>query len=115
MELIKQIHQFNHTEALKRVPESIRSFLARCLTPDLDHRWSHATQALEALSDVAELTSPLLKGQRLSEQWTVLMEVDGPQRFIEETAIIPTYEPEEDLARFIQVRIDLDDLASPLY
>ena len=112
-ELIKYIKQFDHTEALKRVPESLRSFLARCLTPDLDHRWSHATQALEALSDVAELTSPLLKGQRLSEQWTVLMEVDGPQRFIEETAIIPTYEPEEDLARFVQVRIDLDDLASP--
>ena len=112
-ELIRYIKKFDHAEALKRVPESLRSFLARCLTPDLDHRWSHATQALEALSDVAELTSPLLKGQRLSEQWTVLMEVDGPQRFIEETAIIPTYEPEEDLARFIQVRIDLDDLASP--
>jgi hypothetical protein len=41
------------------------------------------------------------------------MEVDGAQRFIEETAIIPTFEPEEDLARFIQVRADLDDLAAP--
>ena len=112
-EQVKLIQCFNTEEALKKSPSTLRSFLARCLTHDLDHRWSHATQALEALSEVAENTSPLLKGQRLSEQWTVLMEVDGPQRFIEETAIIPTMEPEEDLARFVQVRVDLDDLASP--
>ena len=112
-DLSQAIKSIDYEVMLRRAPISLRAFLSRCLTPDLDQRWSHATQALESLSEVAESVSPLLQGQRLSEQWTVLMEVDGPQRFIEETAIIPAFEPEEYLARFIQVRVDLYDLASP--
>ena len=113
IKLSREIKSLDYDVMIRRAPVSLRAFLSRCLTPDLDQRWSHATQALEALSEVAEHVSPLLQGQRLSEQWTVLMEVDGPQRFIEETAIIPAFEPEEYLARFVQVRADLYDLASP--
>lgn len=98
--LIRAILRADH-RTWSRTPSELQSFIARCLAPDPKQRWVDASQALERLNTLAERLSPLLRGQRLSEQWTHILSTNVPQRFLEQTPILPSEEPERALSRFL--------------